>query len=163
MRIDEVLPQRPAAYEDVAGQVADRWRAEQIVTGLRSLAQTSQAQMEAGTPLSDLGMNERVETGQIRSGFIAATPRGFMGQVFEMEPGEVRIIEGTENVVLVRLDAINPASDTAEAEALVAQLRSQQNEALARGLYEIFAEDALLRAGQNIDPRAVNAVHVNFQ
>jgi peptidyl-prolyl cis-trans isomerase D len=163
MRLDAVLPERPATYEDVAEQVAIRWRAEQIVTGLRTIGEATEAALTESSTLAELELAERVATGQIRSGFIAATPRGFMGQVFEMTPGEIRLIEGEQTVVLVRLDAVNPASDSAQAKALTNQLRQQQNEALARGLYEIFAEDTLLRAGQNIDPRALNAVHVNFQ
>ena len=81
-----------------------------------------------------------------------------------MAVGDVRIMEGEDTVVLVRLDAITAAdSDNAQAQALLTGLREQQNQALARGLFDIFSDDALLRAGQNIDPRAVNTVNVSFQ
>jgi peptidyl-prolyl cis-trans isomerase D len=163
MRLDEVLPERPATFADVSDNVAARWRAEQIVSGLRAIADTTQAQLEEGSTLPELGLVAREETDQTRGAVITGTPRGFIGAVFEMAPGEIRVLDGAETVVLVRLDAIKPAGDTPEAQALIAQLRGQQNEALARGLYDIFAEDTLLRAGQSIDPRAINAVHVNFQ
>lgn len=163
LRLDEALPERPATYEDVTDEVAARWRAEQIVTQLRTRAEASKADAETGTTLPEMGLSERVETKQTRSGLIAATPTDFMSSVFEMEVGDIRIIDGTETVVLVRLDAINAADDSDQAKQLVARLREQQNEALARGLFDIYSEDTLLRAGQNIDPRAVNAVNVNFQ
>jgi peptidyl-prolyl cis-trans isomerase D len=163
LRLDEALPERPASYEDVTEEVATRWRAEQIVTQLRTHAEAAKAEAETGTTLPELGLTERVETEQTRSSFIAATPAGFMSSVFEMEIGETRIVDGAESVVLVRLDAINAADDSAQAQELVARLREQQNDALARGLFDIFSDDTLLRAGQNIDPRAISAVNVNFQ
>lgn len=163
LRLDEAQPERPATYEDVTDEVATRWRAEQIVTQLRALAEASKTDAETGKTFADIGLAERVETKQTRSGHIAATPTDFMSNVFEMDVGDIRIIDGAETVVLVRLDAINSADDNDQAQQLVARLREQQSDALARGLFEIYSEDTLLRAGQNIDPRAVNAVNVNFQ
>ncbi|WP_299023649.1 peptidylprolyl isomerase [uncultured Sulfitobacter sp.] len=163
LRLDEALPERPATFEDVTDEIATRWRDDQIVSQLGARAEDAKTQAEGGTTLPELGLTAREETNQTRNAFIARTPAGFMSTVFEMEPGQIEILEGTDTVVLVRLDAVNPASDTEQAQALVAQLRDQQNEALARGLFEIFADDTLLRAGQNIDQRALNAVHVNFQ
>ncbi|MCX7566169.1 SurA N-terminal domain-containing protein [Sulfitobacter sp. F26169L] len=163
LRLDESLPERPATYEEVADDVAARWRADEIVSHLRVLADKAKSNAEAGTSLPEQGLTQRVETGQTRNAFITNTPAGFMSTVFEMEPGEIRIMEGEETVVLVQLDAIKPADDSEEARQLTARLREQQNEALARGLFDIYAADTLLRAGQNIDPRAINAVNVNFQ
>lgn len=163
LRLDEALPERPAAYEDVADEVATRWRALQIVTQLRTAAEAALAAVETGTTLPELGLTERIETEQTRNGFIATTPDGFMSTAFEMEVGEIRILDGAESVVLVRLDAVNAGDNGEQAQELVARLRAQQSDALARGLFDIFSEDTLLRAGQNIDPRAVNAVNVNFQ
>lgn len=163
LRLDEALPERPVAYEDVIDEVTARLTAERSVARLNVEAETAKAALEAGTSLEDQGLAPRVETDQTRNAFLVNTPRGFTAEVFEMELGDIRILEGTDTVVLVRLDAVHAAGDSAEASALVAQLREQQNQALARGLFDIFADDTLLRAGQNIDPRAVNAVNVNFQ
>ena len=164
LRLDEALPERPATYADVADQVAERWRAEQIVSGLRVQADAAKTQAETGSTFASLGLSERVAKAQTRDAFLSATPTGFTGEVFEMAVGDVRIMEGEDTVVLVRLDAITAAdSDNAQAQALLTGLREQQNQALARGLFDIFSDDALLRAGQNIDPRAVNTVNVSFQ
>ena len=163
LRLDEALPERPVAYEDVIDEVTARLTAERSVARLSVEAEAAKAALEAGTSLEDQGLAPRVETDQTRNAFLVNTPRGFTAEVFEMELGDIRILEGTDTVVLVRLDAVHAAGDSAEASALVAQLREQQNQALARSLFDIFADDTLLRAGQNIDPRAVNAVNMNFQ
>jgi len=164
LRLDKALPERPATFEDVTEEVAERWRADAIVQQLRAIADTAKTEAEAGTTWPEQGLTQREEKTQTRNAFLPATPAGFTAEVFEMAVGEIRIMEGSDTVVLVRLDAITPADkDNTEAQALVATLREQQNEALARGLFDIFSEDTLLRAGQNIDPRAVNAVNVSFQ
>ncbi|MEP3675785.1 peptidyl-prolyl cis-trans isomerase [Sulfitobacter sp.] len=162
LRLDEALDERPATFDDVADEVTKRWHEEQVITALTAQAETAKQALEAGSSLPELGLTAREETDQMRSAFIGGTPTGFMNEVFEMAIGDIRIIEGETSVVLVRLDAVNAAGDSEEATALVAQLRTQQNEALARGLFDIFADDALLRAGQSIDPNAINAVNVNF-
>lgn len=164
LRLDASLPERPALYDEVAEQVAESWRTDAILKQLRVLAEDAKAQAEAGTPLAQLGLTPRVETDQSRNALLPAAPDGFTQEVFEMDVGALRIVEGENSLVLVRLDAITPANrDDPAAQALIARLRAGQNEALARGLFDVFTEDALLRAGQNIDPRAINAVNVNFQ
>ena len=145
-------------------EVAERWRAEQIVTALRVQADAAKAAIEGGSTMADLGLSPREELDQTRNALLPAAPEGFTEEVFEMETGEIRTMEGSDTIVIVRLDAITPADENnAESAALVAGLRGQQNEALARGLFDIFAQDALQRAGQTIDPRAVSAVNVSFQ
>tara|TARA_R110002020_G_scaffold67179_1_gene176187 strand:+ start:12470 stop:14314 length:1845 start_codon:yes stop_codon:yes gene_type:complete len=164
LRLDEALSERPAAFEDVTEEVAERWRAEQIVTALRVQADAAKAAIEGGSTMADLGLSPREELDQTRNALLPAAPEGFTEEVFEMETGEIRTMEGSDTIVIVRLDAITPADENnAESAALVAGLRGQQNEALARGLFDIFAQDALQRAGQTIDPRAVSAVNVSFQ
>ncbi len=163
LRLDEELAERPATFDDVTEEVAARWRADEIVTQLRAKAEAAKQAAEDGTTWPEQGLTQVAEADQTRNAFITGTPAGFMSEIFGMEVGEIRILEGTDTVVLMQVDAINEASDSEEAEALVAQLRTQQNEALARGLFDIYTEDTLLRAGQNIDPRAVNAVNASLQ
>lgn len=160
LRLDESLPERDATFEQVSEEVLTAWRDEQIT---QSLVAQAEVAGDADAPLSDQGLDTRTVTGEDRSGFITGTPQGFMTEVFEMEIGETRVLPGSNSAVLVRLDAITPAERNAEAQDLISELRSQQNEALSRALFNIYADDTLARAGQNLDERAVNAVNVNFQ
>lgn len=163
LRVNETLPERPATFEEAREDVLAAWRSAQIVTRLTAQAETAAARLAEGTTLPEQDLTERVATDQDRSSFITGTPQAFMTNVFEMAPGDVRVLSGSDHVALVRLDAINPAEDNAEAQTLVDGLRDQQNAALARALFDVYAEDTLARAGQNIDQRAINAVNVNFQ
>lgn len=163
MRLDEALPERPATYAEVADEVAERWRTNEIVSRLSARAEAAKAALSEGTTLPELGLDARIDTDQTRNSFIKQTPEGFMSTVFDMQSGDIEILQGMETVVLVRLDAINAADQTEESENLVARLREQQNQDLARNLFEIYANDTLARAGQAIDQRAISAVNVNFQ
>ncbi|MEQ6248262.1 peptidyl-prolyl cis-trans isomerase [Sulfitobacter sp. HNIBRBA3233] len=163
MRLDESLPERPATFEEVREEVTQAWRNERIVTRLTARAEEIAAALANGTSLAEQGLNPQTVTDQDRSAFITGTPTGFMNEVFEMDLDETRVLPGAQSVALVRLDAVNPASENAQAQALADQLREQQNEALSRALFSVYAQDVLNRAGQAIDQRAINAVHVNFQ
>jgi len=163
LRLDGALPQRPATYEEVAEQVAQDWRAAQVTQQLTALAEAALPQIEEAGDFTVAGFDAIVETGQIRSAFVPDTPANFMTSVFEMTPGETRILPGDGTVVIVRLDAVNGPEDNAESQAVIDSVVDRQSDALARGLFNIYANDVLLRAGQNIDPRAVAAVNVNFQ
>ncbi len=163
IRLDAALPERPATFEDVPDAVETAWRNAELVTRLTALAEATKTALDSGTTLPEQGLEERIETGQTRNAFIDGTPAGFMSAVFDMTPGDIRILPGEDSVALVRLDAVSAAEDTPEARALVARLREQQNQELARALFDIYSDDTLARAGQNIDQRAINAVNVNFQ
>ncbi|UWR23770.1 peptidylprolyl isomerase [Sulfitobacter sp. S190] len=163
MRLDESLPLRPAAFDDVEDDVRSRYRSQQLVDALTQQANAAKTELEAGTGLAAQGFTAIEESDQTRDAFIQRTPTGFMAAVFDMDVGEIRVLPGDNSVAIVQLDAINAATDDEESQTLLARLREQQNEALARNLFTIFANDTVQRAVPNIDPRAVSAVNVNFQ
>lgn len=162
LRLEEEIPARSAPFDEVRKEVSANWENAQLETRLRAQAEGLVPQLSSGTDFAGLGMDATIETDQTRNGFVAGTPPSFMSEVFEMSPGDVRIIDSFGTVLLVRLDAINPASDDPEAAALLDQVSAQINQSLAQNLFEIYATDTVLRAGQYIDQRALQAVHVNF-
>ncbi|AXI46166.1 peptidylprolyl isomerase [Sulfitobacter sp. SK012] len=163
MRLDEELPPRPAPFEAVTDDIAAAVRTQQILTRLTAQAEELLPQIQAGTDMTELGLDAVVEEGQNRSAFVNGTPTAFMASVFEMAPGDLRVLPGDDTVVIVRLDGIEAAEQNAESAALLDSLATQQNAALAQALFTVYANDTILRAGQEIDQRAVQAVNVNFQ
>ncbi len=162
IRLDEVLPPRPNPFDDARADVEANWEAARSERLLLAKAETLLPGLREGKTFAALELDSTEEEELDRSAFVAGTPPAFMSQVFEMTPGEVRAIESFGTVLLVRLDAINPASENTEAQTLQAQLATQVNQGLARNLFQIFAQDTLLRAGQDVDPRTIAAVQANF-
>ncbi|OAN94166.1 peptidyl-prolyl cis-trans isomerase [Sulfitobacter geojensis] len=162
MRLDEELPARVNPFEDALQDVRAALRADQIVAALSTQAEALVPTLGGAVGFEAAGLDALIETGQRRNAFITNTPNGFMSTVFEMEIGEIRVLPGDESVVIVRLDAINPAADEAENIALLSQLRAQMDQALAQDLFAIYADDVVRRAEPQVDQRALQAVHVNF-
>lgn len=162
MRLDEELPERPNPFEEALDDVRAEWEAEQTVNALTARAGEIVTSLATDGSFEAAGLDAMVETGQTRNAFIAGTPVDFMSEVFEMEPGNVAVLPGDESVVIVQLDEITPATEDAQSAALLAQLNAQLNQTLAQDLFNIYADDVVSRAGPEVDPRALQAVHVNF-
>ncbi|MEM6941411.1 MAG: peptidyl-prolyl cis-trans isomerase [Pseudomonadota bacterium] len=162
MRLDEELPVRPNPYQDAIAEVRAAWDAAQTVAALSTRAAEVVTELEAGGSLETAGLTAFSETNLTRSASVAGVPDDFMSTVFDMAEGEIRVIEGQQSVVIVTLETIAPASETPEREAMRTQLRAQLGQALARDLFNIYADDVVRRAGPEIDQRALQAVHVNF-
>ena len=162
MRLDEILPPRPAPYEESTEGVRANWEADRAEELLMVKANALLPELQSGKTFSGVSLEAVEEENIDRSGFIAGTPPAFMSEVFNMDVGEVKVIESFGSVLVVQLNAINPASENEQAQQLRDQLSEQMDQALARNLYTIFAQDAMLRAGQEIDFHALEAVHANF-
>ena len=162
IRLEEELPIRPSEFADARDQVIASWENNQLETRLNEQAEILIPQLQSGTDFAGLGMSPTVEADQTRTGFVTGTPPSFMEGVFKMAVGDVTVVDSFGTVLVVRLDAINPATENENAAALREQLQAQVSQTLASDLYNIYSRDAVLRAGQNIDPRSLAAVHVNF-
>ncbi|MFK7835110.1 MAG: peptidyl-prolyl cis-trans isomerase [Sulfitobacter sp.] len=162
MRLNEELPERPNAFEDAIGDVRSAWRAEQTVNALTARATELVATLGVEGSFEAAGLDAVIEQDQTRGGFIPSTPVGFMSEVFDMDVGNVTVIPDEESIVIVRLDAITSAADDENSVALREQLSAQLNQTLAQDLFNIYADDVVRRAVPQVDPRALQAVHVNF-
>ena len=162
LRLDEVLPVRAPEFEQAREKIVASWENNQVETRLNEQAATLVPQLESGADFAGLGLTTTEETDQTRTAFVGGTPPSFMEDVFKMNIGDVSVVDSFGTVLVVRLDAINPTEENENSNALNAQLQSQIEQSLARDLYNIYSRDAVQRAGQNIDPRSLAAVHVNF-
>ena len=162
LRLDEVLPVRAPEFEQAREKIVASWENNQVETRLNEQAATLVPQLKSGADFAGLGLTATEETDQTRTAFVGGTPPSFMEDVFKMNIGDVSVVDSFGTVLVVRLDAINPTEENENADALSAQLQAQIEQSLARDLYNIYSRDAVQRAGQNIDPRSLAAVHVNF-
>ena len=162
LRLDEVLPVRVPKFVQARDQVAASWENKQVEKRLNEQAAVLVSQIQSGSDFAALGLTVAEETNKARTSFVGGTPPKFIEDVFKMNIGDSSVVDSFGTVLVVRLDAINPAEENENADALSAQLQSQIEQSLARDLYNIYSRDAVQRAGQNIDPRSLAAVHVNF-
>jgi peptidyl-prolyl cis-trans isomerase D len=90
-------------------------------------------------------------------------PPDFLETVFAMAEGEVRVIEGSGRIFILRLAAIAPpAEDDADLARVTEALRDQMTADLGQDMFQLLADDIRARAGVTLDQAAINAVHANF-
>lgn len=162
VRLDAVLPPRPAPFDEVRAEVSDHWMAAETAKRLSVQLQEQKTQLDGGSSFADIGLDAIAEENLLRTDFVPSTPPGFMEEVFEMEPGQTRVLESEAAAIIVRLDGITPPSDDGEAAALRTQLTQQASQQLARDIFEAYAADVTQRADPQINQQALQAVHVNF-
>ena len=163
MQLEEVLPPRPEPFDSARPRVAEEWRRAQLQAALNEAAQAVLADLAQHDDFTRAGLPHRVENGLTRSAYLDGVPAGFMAEVFEMEPGEYRLVEGDGAVFILRLDAVLPAEDSAELAQTRDAFAEELDQALAQALFEAYVRDARLRARPMVDQRALNAVQSSLQ
>ncbi|MEP1354992.1 MAG: SurA N-terminal domain-containing protein [Tateyamaria sp.] len=162
MRLEETLPPRPAPYEDAIENVRANWEATQTEERLTAQAEAALPALTGGESFAEQGLDAILEIDLDRSAFVQGTPPAFMPAVFEMEVGDVRIIPSFGSVLMVRLDKITAVETNDEVTTETQALSAEIGQSVATELFSLFGEDVVLRAGPQINQRALDAVHVNF-
>ncbi len=163
LRVNKVVAPRLQSQEEVADQVLVGWGLQKRLELLTAQAEGMIPSLDSGESLSSLGLTEVVENDQGRDAFINGAPAGFMTEVFEMAAGAWRVLPGTDDVVLVRLDAVNTADQTSEdAKTLKARFATQSGQELAIDVENAFARQLETKAGVTLDRAVINAIHAQF-
>ncbi|KZX92133.1 MAG: peptidyl-prolyl cis-trans isomerase [Sulfitobacter sp.] len=162
MRLDETKPERPEPFEQARDAVETAWRNAQIVEALTAKAESLTGTLAEAEGFVAAGLTPQLGEGLTRSSYVDGTPDDFMDQVFDLEEGGVAVLPAGDSVVVLRLDAVTPAGEDDQTQALMDRLSQQLDQALAQGLFDIYSNAVMRDADPQIDQRAVSAVHVNF-
>ena len=163
LRLDDTLPPRPEPFDQARDRVIEGWTLDQTEAALTSQAEALVTELKDSGDFTATGLEVKVETGLTRGAYLEGTPPDFMSKVFEMEPGDYRVIGAGEQVHVVRLDAELPPDETADLQRMRDGFGQELDQTLAQALFEAFARDAQLRARPTVDQRALNAVQSSFQ
>lgn len=185
LRLDALDEPALIPFEDVQGGVLAGWQIEETERRLLEQGEALAAGSADVTPAEDsiefnrvgpdgseamagedpLGDGALAETGVLRDGFIEDAAPTLIARVFEMtEPGEHAVLPaGGGDVVVVRLDAINPAdASDPDAVTLKEQFSAQTAETIAIDMLRGFTRAVEDAAGISINQTAINAVHAQF-
>lgn len=162
MRLDETKPERPEPFEQARDAVETAWRNAQIVEALTAKAESLTGTLAEADGFEAAGLTPQLGEGMTRSSYVDGTPDNFMDQVFDLDEGGVAVLPAGDSVVVLRLDAVPPAGEDDQTQALMDRLSQQLDQALAQGLFDIYSNAVMRDADPQIDQRAVSAVHVNF-
>ena len=162
MRLDGTLDERPNPFEDARPDVVAAWTADQVSQALVVQAETAKTALEGGADFESLGLTPTAQTDLTRDAVINGTPSDMLKAVFEAAPGDIRVVQGDDTVVVLRVDGVTDAQESEQNQQLLAQLADQLSQQLSQDIFAIYSDDVVRRAVPLVDQQAVNAVHVNF-
>ncbi len=164
IEVTEVRAPAVIPLADIRDEVISGWEAEAFATAVVDEAEARAARLrEAVQDFAVVDLQATEETALTRRGFVNGTPQTFLTDVFEMEVGEVRVIEHGETAIVVRLDEVIAADTTDDAfTAELETIAESAAEGIAQDIYEIYTRDVQVRTDVSINQAAVNAIHANF-
>ncbi len=162
LRLNEVLEPRPEPLESARDRVAEAWLQVETAKALQNQGNTVLTQLATDGDFTATGLPFRVENALTRTAFLEGVPVDFMTQVFEMDPGELRVIPGNGNALIVRLDEELPPAETDEQRQMQDALAAQLSQALAQNIFDIYVRNAQTRARPVLDQQALNAVRASY-
>ncbi len=162
LRLNDVLPRRPEPLDTASERVAAAWTLAETGKALEEQANLVLEQLKEDGDFTATGLPFRVENALTRTAFLDDVPADFMTQVFEMEPGEMRVVPAAGTALIVRLDELLPPGETDELRQAQEALAAQLNQALAQNIFDAYVRDAQVRARPVVDQRALNAVQASY-
>ena len=163
LRLEEILPPAPLPLDDIRDEVAEAWRMATLAATLSEKAIQIKSAVEGGASLGGFGIVD-VTPAATRSTRPVNAPPSVIAALFEMEEGDLRVIEENGFVAVLQLDSVTPgAPDGPDAEAVRAAISIQAEQALAQDAFSLFVNGLSNSAGIRFDDAAVNAVHAQFQ
>ncbi|MBO9406258.1 peptidyl-prolyl cis-trans isomerase [Shimia sp. R9_1] len=164
LRLEGETEAHPAPLADVKDEAAAAVVAERTAEALNALVERLMPRLSEGTEFASFGFTAVEETGMDRGGFIPGTPATFLNDVFEMEPGELRVLESANGVILVRLNAVTmPDTSDPEIATLKARITEQLASGVSQDMFQAYAEALQAMYPAEINQQALNAVHAQFQ
>ena len=162
MRLDAVVPPTPVPFADVRDKVAVAARADLLASALADHAVTVKSAVEGGAALGSFGIVSRTAATD-RQGFVEGAPETLMPALFEMAPGDVRVIEGPGFTAVVALNSVAPAlTEGDDAVALREAIVVQATQGISGDAFTLYTNALTAEAGITLDQSAINAVHAQF-
>ncbi len=162
LRLNEELAPRPEPLDSARDRVAAAWIAAETAKALQEQANSVVTTLATDGDFTATGLPFRVENALTRTAFLDDVPANFMNEVFEMEPGDLRVIGGEGTALIVRLDEVLPPAESDELRQLSDALAAQMNQALAQNIFDAYVRDAQTRARPVVDQQALNAVQASY-
>ena len=159
----ETVPAAPIPFDEARAGVEEAWRKAQLDEALAARAVAIKAAVEGGASLGAQGIVDR--TPEIaRNGSVPDAPQALVEAGFDMQPGEIRVVEEGDFIAVLQLDAVLPAEENGpDADALKAGIAAQVQQALSGDLFAAYA-DALINATPVVlDQNAITAVNTSLQ
>ncbi|KAA8610954.1 peptidyl-prolyl cis-trans isomerase [Salipiger aestuarii] len=164
LRVEDIRAPAPAPFDDVRDEVEQLWESDRATEALVAQAQEKASSIASGTSFEDVGLTAQTDSGLRRDSQIDGLPATIVAALFDMQPGDTRVLPGSNEAVVIRLDGITPVDmQDPQVQMLQGLLRQRAANGVAQDLFTAFNADIQRRAGITVDQAAVNAVLTNIR
>ena len=164
LRLNATVPPAPKPLATVRDAVEAQWSKSETLTQLRRKGEDLATRLTASESFESLGLTGQIETERTRRDYIEGTPEALIAQIFEVAAGTVTMLDDSDSVVLLRLDAVLPRTEDGASDAQMrTAINTQATQDLSQDIFAAFARDLQTRIGFELDQQALNAVHAQFQ
>jgi len=163
LRLDELIEPRLESFQSAKGRAEAGWRLAETSKALAAQAQSLADQMAAGADFESLGLTPLEQLDATRTSFVPDAPESILETVFDMAPGDIRVVGGGNSAALVRLDTI-AGPDPEDTEMATSRDRMEESvaQSVASDILAAYATAILAEAGVSLNQTAINAVHTQF-
>jgi peptidyl-prolyl cis-trans isomerase D len=164
LRLDSITAPTLQDFEQVRDDVEAGWRVQAAQVAVLAQAEDIAQSILPLTGFDTLGLEPVVESGLTRRSFVGGTPPTFLPDVFEMELGEVRVIDNGTDAIIVRLEGIAAPDANDAATAAEKQLTAETAAGgIGQDIFNAFSSAVQNRTDVVINQAAVNAVNATLQ
>ena len=162
MQLVEILPPSPVPLDKITEKVAEATRAEALARALAAKAAAAKTAVEAGATLESQGTVTAVAPTD-RQATLDVGPAVVLETAFQMQPGEIRVIEAGSFVALLRLDSITAAEVTSEeGQEMQDAIRQNLDRSIAEDMAALFTATVGQQAGIALDQAVIDAVNTQL-
>jgi len=159
MQMLETLPPTPVALEKITEKVSEAAHADALTRALSAKASALKTAADAGAALETLGSLTAVEP-TARQENVAVAPPAVLEAAFQMQPGELRVVDQPGFVALLRLDSIAPADPASEdGKAMAEAISASAKRAFADDLVMAFTAALVQESGISLNQPVIDAVN----
>jgi peptidyl-prolyl cis-trans isomerase D len=162
MQLVEILPPSPVPLDKITDKVTEATRAEALARALAAKAAAAKTAVEAGATLESQGTVTAVAPTD-RQATLDVGPAVVLETAFQMQPGEIRVIEAGSFVALLRLDSITAAEVTSEeGQEMQDSIRQNLDRSIAEDMAALFTATVGQQAGIALDQAVIDAVNTQL-
>ena len=162
MQLVEILPPSPVPLDKITDKVTEATRAEALARALAAKAAAAKTAVEAGATLESQGTLTPVAPTD-RQATLDVGPAVVLETAFQMQPGEIRVIEDGSFVALLRLDSITAAEVTSEeGQEMQDAIRQNLDRSIAEDMAALFTATVGQQAGIALDQAVIDAVNTQL-
>ncbi|MBM3615215.1 MAG: peptidylprolyl isomerase [Alphaproteobacteria bacterium] len=162
MQLVEIVPPAPVPLDQITDRVTAAARAEALAKALSARAAAMQAAVSGGATFEAQGIVTTIAPTDRQSPLDMAPP-AVLDAAFQMQPGDLRVIEEPGFVALLRLDSITPADTTTpEGKELSDAIRQSLEASIAQDMAALFTQTVGQQAGIMLDQSVIDAVNTQL-